>query len=412
MNSKLDEYLDAVLAANEAALKTGKTAIARSIPCFVCRELEAPQSDFVDSSDPFMTSYRALSRNQHVVRAPIPRKIEFESAVYLREGIIDRIFPNSPVTLLFVGDGLSDKRFSYNCQRLFRTFGGRYQIRSFICNPDLAERPFGPDAQGFGWDASDDRLFYHARTWDELPIFLEVAADERRTHQVLVVVDFDGTYLCPRPTHNSHIKEVRREAIVSLSNDMFDNAIFDSDDPDHVQALGLAYAEADATGFCRGYEDEDLTMLVALGLYARIIGDDDALLNPANSVGFTLPIEWLQYASFLIDNSPSWERPLRQLRALYTRCADDLRSGSPTAFAEFRKREHRCLVSDPLGEVVLNRAVTSFLIECARLECVPIGFSDRPNASLGLESTNSPACTAVATADSLLLKDLDLTPQG
>lgn len=108
----------------------------------------------------------------------IPRKIEFESAVYLREGIIDRIFPSSPVTILFIGDAISDKRFSYNCDRLFKTFGDRYRIYSFICNASLLERPFarsGPPMPGWDHTNTGDRLFYHATDWSELDEFRTVA---------------------------------------------------------------------------------------------------------------------------------------------------------------------------------------------------------------------------------------------
>lgn len=412
MNSKLDDYLSQVLATNAQALETGEVSLGSSIPCYVCRELEAPLNRFVDSSDPFITSYRALSRNQHLARTSIPRKIEFESAVYLREGIIDRIFPNSPVTLLFIGDGMSDKRFSYNCNRLFRTFGGRYRIYSFICNADLIGTPFGRCSSATaGWDDVDPekRLFFHATDWDELPTFLELAHSELRTHQVLVVIDFDGTYLSPRPYHNQQIKEARRAAIVTLSAEMFDNAIFDQHEASHVERLRSAYRDASETGFSKNYDDEDLTMLIALGLYAEIIQADDSLLNPGNDVGFSVPIEWLQYASFLIDNNAQWEHSLRQLRSLYTKCADALKAGSPTAFADFRRMEERTLVQADREDVVLNRSITGFLRECASLGCVPIGFSDRPNASLGLSSTLSPAYTAEAVPEALINLPLALT---
>lgn len=412
MNSNLDAYVAEVERANSVALTDGAVSIAGSVPCFVCRELEAPLNPFVDSSDPFMTSYRALGRNQHLARPPIPRKIEFESAVYLREGIIDRIFPNSAVTILFIGDAVSDKRFSYNCDRLFRTFGDRYRIHSFIRNDDLIGQQFGPfQAARAGWDSHDmeSRLFYHATEWTQLSEFLTLAEHSLRTHQVLVVVDFDGTYLCPRPDYNGRIKEARKEAIVELAGEMFDNAVFDQHAAQHVEALADAYLAASRTQFSRNYDDEDLTMLIALGLYTEIIRHDDPLLNPHDDVGFSVPIEWLQYASFLIDNHQEWEYSLRQLRTLYTRCADALKGGSPTAFADFRRKEERVLAAAPAERIPLNRQITEFVRDCARMRCVPIGFSDRPNASLGLSSTQSPAWTAEPQPDALINRPLALT---
>lgn len=412
MNSNLDRYLQVVIDSNALALEEGATSLAESIPCIVCRELEAPLNPFVHSSDPFVTSYRALSRNQHVLQPPIPRKIEFESAVYLKEGVLDRIFPNADVTILFVGDGTSDKRFSYNCHRLFDTFDGRFRIYSFLCNEALIGQAFGPKAPATpGWDSPDEdrRLFYHATDWAELTHFLELAEAQRPDRQVLVVIDIDGTYLCPRPAYNHRITEAREEAIISFSRG-FAPTVFNPSSPDDVTRLRAACHDAAATVFSKIYDDADLTMLLALGLYSGIIDQKDPLLNPDGAVGFTVPIEWLQYASFLIDNQSSWEYSLRQLRSLYTRCADAIKDGSPTAFAEFREVEESILrARAETGEIVLNRYITTFVRECATRGCVPICFSDRPNASLGLKSTSTPACTATPNPKALLTTSLRLT---
>lgn len=150
-------------------------------------------------------------------------------------------------------------------------------------------------------------------------------------------------------------------------------------------------------------------MLIALGLYTQIIDKDDLLLNPTEGVGFTEPIEWLQYASFLIDNNPAWDNSLRGLRSLYTRCSDAIQQGSPTAFEDFRRREEEFLIARASRkEVNLNRQITQFLVDCAVLRAVPIAFSDRPNASLGLESMSTHACTAIARTDALVSEPLAL----
>src|SRR5215470_5406778 len=189
MNSNLDSYLAEVIDNNTAALRDGRVSLAKSIPGFVGRELEVFNNRFVESSDPFMTSYRALRRIQRIAHPPIPRKIEFESVVYLKEGVIDCIFPNSPVTLLIIGDTNGDKRFSYNCYRLFKTFGSRFKIFSFICNPDLIGTRFGLDQEvqpGWSKTESDDRLYYHATDWAELDKFLQTISEERGRSQLLV----------------------------------------------------------------------------------------------------------------------------------------------------------------------------------------------------------------------------------
>ncbi len=413
MNSNLDSYLSTVITENTEALSEGEISLAASIPCLVARELEPLNNKFTDSSDPFMMSYRALRRIQRIVRPPIPRKIEFESVVYLKEGIIDCIFPNSPVTLLFVGDGNSDKRFSYNCYRLFKTFQDRFRIYSFICNADLIGMQFGADPLvKLGWSETElgDRLYYHAKEWSELNHFLQLASEEATAgRQVLVLVDIDGTYLCPRPHYNRAIQDARRDAIAALCEDVFEVAIFDRKSSEDVARLRKSYGEASETAFSRTYDDEDLTMMIALGLYTQIINKDDPLLNPTKYVGFTEPIEWLQYASFLIENNPTWEGSLRGLRALYTKCSDAIQVGSPTAFVDFRRREEEILVVRARSRKInLNRKITQFLVDCAVLGAVPIAFSDRPNASLGLDSMSTLACTAIAHPNALVREPLVL----
>jgi len=407
MNSNLDEYLRRVEEANSTALSIGKTSLSEALPCLVCRELEAPSSTFVDSSDPFLMSYRALRRIQRLVRPTIPRKIEFGSAVYLKEGIIDCIFPNSPVTLIFVGDGTSDMRFAYNSQRLFSTFRQPFRLHCFIFNPELAGTAFGQEAVQSGW--SRDQLFYQAGSWNELGIFTDMISDRYSSERVILIIDLDGTLLCPRPGHNSKIKDARKKAIVRLCEDLFDDSFFSARSEKNVADLESSYAAASRTGFSKSYDDEDLTMLIALGLYAGIIENNDDLLNPANNIGFVTPIEWLQYAAFLIENNSVSEYRFRQLRSLYVRCADAIQAGSPTAFVDFRKYEERVLVEGAkAGEIVLNRRVIEFIRDGARLRAVPIGFSDRPNASLGLTTTSNPAHTASASDGALWLAPLNL----
>src|SRR6185437_5790364 len=104
----------------------------------------------------------------------------------LKEGVIDCIFPNSQVTLFLIGDTNGDKRFSYNCYRLFKTFGSRFRIYSFICNPDLIGTQFGLEHEVQpGWSDTmlGDRLYYHATEWTELGELLQLISEERAKRQ-------------------------------------------------------------------------------------------------------------------------------------------------------------------------------------------------------------------------------------
>lgn len=405
MNSNLDDYLETVIKNVERGLSIGEITMDSSLPCSIFRELEVPNNRFVVSSDPFMSSYRALSKIQHVIKPAIPRKIQFESAVYLKEGVIDFIFPNMPATLIFVGDGNSDKRFSYNCYRLFKTFGDRFKNYCYICNDGLDGKKFGNSPVSMGWNETDlgEKVFYHASDWDQLNVFEDLMQQELNSgRRVLVLVDFDGTYLCPRPNENRKIKNARKQALVDFCAKQFDSNLFKKTD-EQVEKLHKSYVSAENTVFSKNYDDEDLTMLIALALFFEIISENDPLLVGQNNVGFNLPIEFLTYAIFLIDNHEKWEYDLRQLKALYVRCSNAINDGSPTAFVEFRQFEERILTNGAkVGGVILNKRVAEFILNSAKLHAVPIGYSDRPNASVGLRSNSDAACTATAFEGSLM----------
>jgi hypothetical protein len=407
MNANYQSYLSAVLTGSNAGLRRGRVPISGTLPCVVCRELQAPSNEWVDSTDPWMQSFKALRRNQRMVSQSIPRKVELGAAIYFKEGVIDCIYPNSAVTVLLVGDGNSDKRFAYNCRRLFSTFRLPFQVYSYICNPDLEGTLFGNVPVRYGWD--DSHLFYHAPNWDDLYVLRQMIAEQDLETRVLAGIDLDGTLLCPRPHFHGTLKQARKRAIAELCGEILDDSLFCLRSPDDVARLEQSYADAAGTGFSKSYDDEDLTMLIGLGIYGGIITPDDPLLNPAHSVGFVTPVEWLQYAAFKIDNDPVQEYPLRQLRSLYVRCTDAIQSGSPTAFEEFRKKEEQALLEGARSnKVVLNRAVVEFIRDAACQGAVPVGFSDRPNASLGLRRATTYAYTTEAREDSLFHTPLAL----
>jgi len=394
MNSNIDAYLQSVSSEIELALNKGETSISKILPCFIFRELEVPNNRFVVSTTrPFISSYKSLLRNQNL-KPIIPRKIEYESAIYLKEGVIDSIFStNSLVTLLFVGDGASDMRFSYNSYRFFRTFGKNLKVRAFICNSDSIGRKFGDQTIKSGWNNSEfgDKLFYNSDTWSDLENFLfEVTSEDAENHRYISIIDIDGTLLCPRPKYNGLIKQVRIQALKLFCEKHFDDEFFNIKIEEHTSKLEESYAAASNTGFCKSYDDEDLTMLVALGLYAEIISEDDFLLNPTNNIGFVVPTEWLQYASSQLENSPHPKYKLSRLHGLYDQCAKALYNGSPTAFVDFREVENLVLTDWAKDKkIVLNKAVISFINEAVKKQIVPIAYSDRPNASVGLITTGT-----------------------
>lgn len=297
-------------------------------------------------------------------------------------------------------------RFAYNCYRLLKTFGDRFRIFCFICNNDLLGTRFGDQPIAPHWSTTQfrDRLFYHAHEWAELPTFLELArAEALEDRRVLTIVDIDGTFLCPRPLYHQRIKDVRKTAITLLCDEIFDDSVFSAKSTNDVARLQTCYVAASRTGFSRAYDDEDLSMLIALGLYAELISPDDPLLNPQHDIGFVVPVEWLQYASFLIENNAATEYRFRHLRSLYVRCIDAIQDGSPTAFLDFRKKEELVLTEGAQEQtIVASREVVSYIHECAKLQVVPIAFSDRPNASLGLSWAGDSARSAEASANAFV----------
>jgi hypothetical protein len=405
MNSNLEKYLTTIERNLKYGLEQGEISMLESLPCSIFRELEVPNNEFVVSSDPFISSYRALSKIQHIVKPTIPRKIQFESAAYLKEGIIDFIFPNLPVTLIFIGDGNSDKRFSYNCHRLFKTFGDRFNNFCYICNENNVGEYFDNKEVTLGWNKSavGEDIFFHAKDWQSLDVFNQLIIKQQKAgRQVLVLIDFDGTYLCPRPQQNYKIKDARKEALVQFCKKQFDADLFDGS-PEQVDKLHKSYTLAGSTAFSINYDDEDLTILIALSLYFNIIEPNDPLLVGQNNIGFNMPIEFLTFAIFLIDNHQTWEFKLRQLKSLYVRCSDSINNGSPTAFVEFRRFEEQILSTwAKNGDVTLNKDIAKFILNCVQSSAVPIGYSDRPNASVGMLTNSDAGCTSSPIDGSLL----------
>jgi len=396
MNSNIDSYLEEVIKQNTIGLKDGYLSISDSLPCYIFRELEVPDNKFNKSTDPFMISYKSLPRVQHILKPNIPRKIEFESAVYLKEGIIDSIFPNSNVTLFFIGDSNSDKRFSYNCHRLFKLFDRKFKIYCYINNEDLMGKKFGNMTVEKGWNQTDQKeeVFYHSNNWKDLNIFLGMIEKEKKEgRQVLILIDIDGTFFCPRPDDNHKIKDARKLAISTFCNEYFDNEIY-SGTSEQKDLLISSYNSASQTIFSKNYDDEDLTMLITLAIYCGIIEKNDTLLECKNKIGFVLPNEFLTYCSFLIEKNPYWEYSLRKLRALFVKCSNEINSGSPTAFKDFRRKEEEELVNSIEGHITISKSITEFILEAAKLHSISIGYSDRPNISVGIDSNSDSACTS------------------
>lgn len=395
MNSNIIGYLEEVIYQCSRALSEGRASMSGVLPCLVCRELEVTENPFVSGSDPIMASYKSLLRNQRFSHVVVPRKIEFGAAVYLKEGLIDLLFGKSNATIVFIGDSNSDKRFAYNSRRLLATFPQGYKFYCFIANSELVSPQFGASDIVHGWD--EEHFYYHAKDWGEIEVMLDVIKQGSAEENIVSVIDMDGTLLCPRPEFSSVIKAARLDALIEFCGEEFQREFFDKENQDDVGRLRQAYSEASDTAFNMSYDDADLTALIALGLYGEIINKGDRLLNPINKIGFVLPIEWLHYASFVMENHGERARELSRLRSLFVSCADAVLYGSASAFKEFRVYEEKVLRSgSEQDNVPLSRSVIEYILETAKLGAISIGFSDRPEASLGLEPTNNIANTCAA----------------
>ncbi len=417
MNSNYDDYVATVADNTRLGLSEGALSISDALPCHIARELEVPANRFIQSADPLALSYRSLPRVLTSTHPPIPRKIDFGSAVYLKEGIIDSIYRDTPVTVVFVGDGNSDKRFAYNTHRLLAEQDGRYEVHCYVGNEGLIGQEFAGGVVPEGWSGGLESapLFYNAPDWSQLDVLHEVVGQAvARNRRVLTIVDVDGTYLCPRPLFNPIVKEARRRAIVEFSNDWFDSSLFSSQTPSHVEKLLACYDAASATTFSKDYDDEDLTMLLTLGIYCGTVESTDTLVNRGDDVGFVEPIEFLTYSAFKIDNDHNWRDKLSRLRTLYTQCATILQNGGPTAFPQFRSAEERVLQlwsregEEGEPEAVLSREMADFVLSIVELGALPIAMTDRPNVSLGLRSNSDRAHTASPGAGAFISRQLRL----
>lgn len=391
MSSNIIEYSRTLHENTSKALEDGYTSMASVLPCMVFRELSVLDGPFVASSDPLMQSFFSLRRNQRFPNGRVPRKIEFGSAVYLQEALIERLSSNDTV-VLFIGDSNSDKRFAYNYQRLVQVSEKQTFVHCFISNSDLVSTRFGDDIVRDKWDRR--HFFYHANSWEELSGFRENMLENHSPKNVVSIIDMDGTLLCPRPEYSGFIRRARLEALKKVCAEEFEVDFFNPKSLAHEKKLLSAFEKAEATGFGSSYDDADLTALIALAIYADIIDQEDDMLNPVQHRGFVLPVECLDYASTAIENAPVKRPGYANLHSLFGICTDAIRNGAASAFSTFRISEEQVLLSHCEDEkVVLNRAVISYINETSRLGGVSIGFSDRPNASLGVQSSNNLAGT-------------------
>ncbi|MBF0309543.1 MAG: hypothetical protein HQL56_08455 [Magnetococcales bacterium] len=351
-------------------------------------------NDFVCSSPPFMVSFRALLRNQYVSMLRVPRKIEFEMVVQVKEGILDCIYPNSDVTVFVIGDGVSDKRLTYNMHRLFVTMGERYRryrVYGFICSPKMIGQSFEGKTITSGWNVSynNEELFYHAVSWDEL---VEVENRIAQIHQedpdrrFMFLIDIDGTYLAPLADFDAVIKPAREEAMFRFCGEWFDAPFFDGSD-EHKQKMRESYQQASGSAFCSQFGgDEDVNMLVAIGLYSGLIDVDDPFLSGISHVGMTCPTDYLNYMLAQIENDRKKRIQFSRLASLYAQCAKAIHLGSPTSFEAFRVKEEEVLRKLGIEQrLKLNLRIARLIRDMAeRNEVVSIGLSDRPNASMGV----------------------------
>ncbi|MEM6507152.1 MAG: hypothetical protein AAF711_17065 [Planctomycetota bacterium] len=407
MNRHLPNYLRDVIGACEDALQNKRGAMLDILPTMVCRELQVTGSPYITSNSPMALSYHSVKRNVSNRGLPLPRKIEFGAAVYLKEGLIDQIIgTKDDATIIVIGDSNSDKRLAYNAKRLLSTFSQSYDFHCFISNSDLVSPLGGPEDGSekgkskkvtTGWD--DEQLFYHAESWSELSAVRSLIESKQRTDNIILVIDLDGTLMCPRPTYSDTISGARFEALKMFSATYFDARLFDVENPEHVASLDEAYKLAGRTGFSKAFDDADLTALIALGLYTGIVHWKDQLLNPANGLGFVTLLEWLQYADFVMENHKTRAGELEEIRNLFSDCTERVNQGEASTFHAFREKEELVLLDRAAeNEVPINGHVVRLIRDAARLGAVPIGFSDRPNASLGLETIDRRASICAPSA--------------
>jgi len=407
MNPSIDNYLKYLRSANEGALKSGETSIQASLPCCIFRELEVVDNDYLSGGNPLMSSYRSWSKVVNKVRPIIPRKIEMASAQYLKEAVIDFMFPGSPVSLFFVGDGKSDMRFSYKCFRQFEELGDQYFNYCYICDPNLDGKELAGRALSSGWNKvyGGKKLFYVSDSWKQLnSIVTLMKKEKRRGRRAIAVIDIDGTFLCPKPQYNSIITTAREDAFYALCKNSFSRHSF-RPSSSLREVAKLACLDANKTLFSSNSDDSDLTMLIALAFAFELINPKDIMFTDGNGgVNFERADEFLTYMDSRIFNNKKWRIVHSDLRRLYQDALHRKSEGLPSIFPEFRKEEEVQLKKSS----VLNASICEFIIEAANLGVPSIGYSDRPNKSMGLFSNNNLACTCSPRPDALFCKMLPL----
>lgn len=387
MNSQVEDYRHSVLKELKSAIETRFTSMRDILPVSALREGQVFDSEFARGSDPMMVSWSLQISNRSFEGLTPDRKTSLRAAQYINKSAVELIYRDGPVTVVFIGDSNSDRKLAYNFERLVATGNRDIKVISFITNNDLVG-PFGQDsAVELGWNGTKSTFI--AKSWEQLPELMTALENDFDTRNVLFVVDFDGTLLCPRPIYTPVIKDARVKALGKVCEHLLDKGLFDPDSGDHWAGLREAQTEAENVEFSKALDDADTTAAIALAVYTGVIDPSDPLLNPKQGVGFQTPVDFLQFAVSVCENHPIRSRELGRVRKIFVNCADALLSGAASWFEVFRESEEEVLLEETVnGNVVINRYLVQFLLEAVNRGAVPIGFSDRPNASLGLEVTN------------------------
>lgn len=354
------------------AQKTGRISLGDLVPAVAFREVWPLEQ-------PYPTPLRAYHRPEGIDH--VPRKTDPDLAKWLLDCMMDHEGPEGPqpVSVLLVGDSKSDVALAENLARCEPA--GPQTISLLLMNRD---RQLGGSQAG-GPSVARIDLYQNWQALETAGIARMRGHSPVRRQLKYLLLDIDRTTIMPRGLCDEALETAKEMAVNSFVTRLLGETRADHDARIREAHLASAhfppYMESD---------DEDArclaTLLVAVGLVkAELWTPRHCPVKDRRSL-----IQWLDWAVAEAkakametrDTIPNYDFFMAFLNEVRNR----IRSKVATFLPEYRRDEEEAFRHlSKIGQYRINGHIVNLVAEATALGWIPIGYSDRPSASVGLE---------------------------
>lgn len=300
----------------------------------------------------------------------IPRKTDPETAKWLATCLTDYSDPETPLApvVLVLGDARSDLELAQNLAG--KTFPALNVGCSIMSKSESPPRRM-PTLR---CDVSDNWA-----TWEEATraLLTELSGSRSQVRvQRYIICDIDRTLILPQghPESSAALRELRENAYSNVLRRFFGRDV-SRDEASRLYEVSDVFPPY-VTSTTRG--DEDVRAIAAVLLGLELIEPDGWRHDPGGNPKLS---DYLVAAINRARSKKLGAGTVNVILQLYERAM----AGVPTIFEEFRECEHQAFLELQKNQkYFMNRRV----LDCLKFGCengwIPIGYSDRPGASVGL----------------------------